>query len=478
MNVATTTSGKWWTLAVVGSGTFMSALDTSVVNVALPVIGRETGATVASVEWVVLTYLIVVSSSVLAFGRLADIHGKRRIYMAGQVVFTLGSLACGLARGIGFLIAGRALQAVGAAMLFALSPAILVSAFPAGERGRALGMQATMTYLGMAIGPGLGGFLVQHFGWPAIFFINVPIGLLMWGLAWRALHPDGGDGEQPFDPAGATAVAIGLAAGLFALSKGGEWGWGHPAILAAAALGAGAGGALVAIERRCAHPALDLRLFANRRFTASILAAWLCYVCAAAVAFLMPFRFLLGAGWEPARVGVWMMAVPAGMLSVAAASGHLSDKVGVTLPATLGMLLVATGTACLAGFGVDSAGRAAAFLALTGVGAGLFTAPNNSAIMGAAPRARHGVAGAMLAAARTTGFAAGVALAGLIYAAGTGHGLAPAPAAVARAVRDGLWATSAAALLGAFFSLLRGPRSGGVEAAPSAQGAAQDSASA
>jgi len=165
-------------------------------------------------------------------------------------------------------------------------------------------------------------------------------------------------------------------------------------------------------------------------------------------------------------------------LSVAAASGHLSDKVGVTLPATLGMLLVATGTTCLAGFGVDSAGRAAAFLALTGVGAGLFTAPNNSAIMGAAPRARHGVAGAMLAAARTTGFAAGVALAGLIYVDGAGHGLAPAPAAVARAVRDGLWATSAAALLGAFFSLLRGPRSAGVEAVPSAQGAAQDSASA
>ncbi len=173
------------------------------------------------------------------------------------------------------------------------------------------------------------------------------------------------------------------------MSKGGEWGWTHPAIRAAAATGAVAAAALVWIEKRCAHPALDLRLFADRRFTASILAAWLCYVCAASVAFLMPFRFLLGAGWEPARAGLWMMAVPAGML------------------------------------------------ALTGVGAGLFTAPNNSAIMGAAPRDRHGVAGAMLAAARTTGFAAGVALAGLIYVAGAGHAPAAAPVAVARAVARG-----------------------------------------
>jgi MFS family permease len=197
------TSGKWWTLAVVGSGTFMSALDTSVVNVALPVIGCETGASVASVEWVVLAYLIVVSSALLAFGRLADIHGQRRIYMAGQLVFVLGSLACGLARGIGFLVAARALQAVGAAMLFALSPAILVAAFPAGERGRALGLQATMTYLGMAVGPGLGGLLAQRFGWPAIFFINVPFGLAAWALAWRTLHPDDVRTGQPFDPAGA-----------------------------------------------------------------------------------------------------------------------------------------------------------------------------------------------------------------------------------------------------------------------------------
>ena len=153
-----------------------------------------------------------------------------------------------------------------------------------------------------------------------------------------------------------------------------------------------------------------------------------------------------------------MMAVPVGMVPVAALSGYVSDKVGVTLPATLGMLLVATGNACLAGFGVESPALAAVFLALTGLGAGLFTAPNNSAIMGSAPAARHGVAGAMLAAARTTGFASGIAMAGLIYMTRAGHTSTPVAADVVAAVHNGLWVTAGAALLAALGSLLRGPR--------------------
>jgi EmrB/QacA subfamily drug resistance transporter len=452
---------KWWTLAVVGSGTFMSALDTSVVNVALPVIGRETGAPISTLEWVILAYLIMVSASLLVFGRLADIHGKRRIYMAGQLVFVLGSLGCGLSGRIGLLIFFRAFQAVGAAMLFALSPAILVSAFPGSERGRALGMQATMTYLGMSIGPALGGFLTQHFGWPSIFFVNLPVGLGMWILAYKTLQSDAQGDSQPFDPAGASALAVALAALLFALSKGGGWGWGHPLIAGPAMLGGCAIAAFIVIEKRIAHPALDLGLFDNRRFTASILAAWLCYLCFASVAFLMPFFLLSAAGYSAARTGLVLMAIPLAMMSVAAPSGHLSDKLGVTLPATAGMLLVAAGIGLLGGIGPgDSAKQIAVYLALAGLGAGLFTAPNNSAIMGAVPPNRQGVAGAILAAARTMGFAAGVALAALVYTTALGPGAAsPAPDAIAGAVRMGMRITVLAALAGAACSLLRGPRS-------------------
>ena len=451
---------KWWTLAVVGSGSFMAALDGSVVNVALPIIGRETQAAVSSLEWIILVYYIVISASLLVFGRLADIHGKRAIYMAGQLGFVLGSLCCGLSGSIGILIASRAIQAVGAAMIFALSPSILISAFPANERGRALGLQATLTYLGLAVGPGLGGFLTQHFGWPSIFYINLPIGLGMWFMAWKTLHPDGKGAEQPFDPVGALSMAVALVALLLVLSKGGELGWGHPLIAGLAALALGAGGALIWTERRCAHPALDLELFRDRRFTASVLAAYLCYVSMASVSFLLPFYLLAAAGYSASRAGLVLMSVPLAMMTVTGPSGVFSDKIGVRLPATLGMALMAAGLFLLGGLRLEhGAGHVAACLAVVGVGAGLFTAPNNSAIMGSVPKNRQGVTGALLAAARTVGFATGVAIAGLIYT--TALGARPelaAPEDIARAVRLGMRILALFALAGAACSLLRGNR--------------------
>ena len=449
---------KWWTLSVVGSGTFMSALDTSVVNVALPIIGKATHSAVSTVEWVILAYLITVSSSLLVFGRLADIYGKRRIYMAGLTVFVFGSLCCGLSGTVGFLILARVLQAVGAAMLFALSPAILISAFPGKERGRALGMQATMTYLGVAVGPGLGGFLTQHFGWPTIFFINIPVGLCTVLAAQKVLRPDRQGTGQPFDPAGASALAVALASLLFTLSKGRDLGWGHPLILGMAGLFACAACVFVAVERKVAHPALDLRLFLNRTFTYSVLAAYLCYLASASVSFLMPFYLLFALGYSASHAGLVLMSVPLAMMAVTGPSGALSDKVGVRFPATAGMALMALGVLLLGGMRVaDSAGYAVASLALVGLGVGLFTAPNNSAIMGSAPNERQGVAGAILAAARTVGFASGVTLAGLIYTVCFGAAMGGGSAeGVAHAVRRGMCVTSAIAVAGAISSALRG----------------------
>ena len=451
-------ASKWWTLAVVGLGTFMAALDGSVVNVALPVIRQATHSSVSTVEWVILAYLIAVSSSLLVFGRLADIYGKRSIYMAGQTVFVLGSLGCGLADRIGVLIAARAIQGAGAAMMIALSPAILVSAFPGSERGRALGLQATLTYLGLSIGPALGGFLTQRFGWPSIFFVNVPVGFGALAAARKVLRSDRQNGEQPFDPAGALAMAGSLAALLLVLSKGGDLGWGHPLIAGLAAFAAGSGAWFVAIERRSAHPALDFSLFSNRMFSASVLAAYLCYASTAAVGFLMPFFLLTAAGHDAAHAGVTLMALPLAMLAVTGPSGYLSDKTGVRWPATAGMALMAAGIAWLGHLRPENAvGHIAAGLAVAGVGAGLFTSPNNSAIMGAVPKNRQGVAGAILGTARTVGFASGVALAGLIYAACLdGPAEAATPENVAHAVRMGLRLAAAVAGVAAVCSALRG----------------------
>lgn len=449
--------GKWWTLAVVGSGTFMSALDTSIVNVALPVIRDSTRASVSTVEWVVLAYLITVSSALLLFGRLADLYGRRRIYMAGQLVFVLGSLACGLSGRIGGLIAARAVQALGASMIFALSPAILVTAFPAAERGRALGLQATLTYLGMTIGPGLGGVLLGRWGWPSIFFVNVPVGVAMFGVAAKVLREDRREGAtQAFDPAGAATMALALSSSLLVLSKGGERGWGRPPVLVLFAVAVAAAVAFIVAERRAAHPALDLRLFFNRTFSSAVVASYLCYLVSASVSFLMSFFLLSGCGYAAPHAGAVLMAVPSAMMVMTGPSGWLSDKIGVRVPATVGMALMALGVALLGGIGpADPPVRIAAFLACVGVGAGLFTAPNNSAIMGAVPSARRGVAGAILAASRTVGFASGVALAGLVY---TGHlgATQEGQASIAHAVRMGLGMTAVFALFGTVCSGLRG----------------------
>jgi EmrB/QacA subfamily drug resistance transporter len=453
---------KWWTLAVIGSGTFMSALDTSIVNVALPVIASTTRSAVSTVEWVSLTYLIVVSASLLVFGRLADIHGRRKIYIAGQMVFVLGSFGCGLSGHVAGLIAARAVQALGAAMIFALSPAILISAFPENERGRALGMQATLTYLGMSIGPGLSGVLVQHFGWPSIFFVNVPVGLGMALVARKVLRESQQNVPQPFDPAGATAMAVALAALLFVLSKGGDWGWRHPLILGLGAVASAAWIAFVVIERRLSHPALDLRLFGNRVFSASVLAAFLCYAASASVTFLIPFFLLAGAGLSPSRTGAFMVAIPLGMMLLTGASGWLSDRVGSRLPATLGMAVMGVGVGLLSGVRLDFApSHLAGCLALVGVGAGLFTAPNNSALMGASPKDRRGVAGAILAAARTVGFASGIALAGMVYTAcltREGH----TPQGIAHAAHRGLSMTLLLVATGTACSALRGESASGL----------------
>ena len=454
MNVPPEAAHKWWTLAVVGSGTFMAALDGSVVNIALPVVRQTTHASISTVEWVILAYYIVISSSLLVFGRLSDLYGKRFIYMAGQGVFMLGSLGCGLAGRIELLIFARVVQAVGAAMMIALSPSILISAFPASERGRALGMQATVTYLGLSIGPALGGFLTQHFGWPSIFFVNVPVGLCALGVAHKVLRADRQVADQPFDPGGALAMAVGLAALLFVLSKGGDLGWGHPGIAGLAALAVVAIASFVAIERRSAHPALDFSLFMNRTFSASVLAAYLCYVSTAAVSFLMPFYLLSAAGYTASQAGLMLMAVPLAMLAVTGPSGVLSDKIGARMPATLGMALMASGIAMLGSLRLGHPpGHIVAGLALAGLGAGLFTSPNNSAIMGSVPKNRQGVAGAILGTARTIGFASGVAVAGLIFMAAGGKGT---PAEVACAVRVGLRATASVALVGAICSAMRG----------------------
>src|SRR3990172_4070728 len=223
---------KWLVLSAIGASTFMTALDTSVVNTVLPVIRAAFESDVATIEWVVTIYLLVVSGLLLSFGRLGDLRGHKPVFLLGFSIFIFSSALCGFSPSAGALIAFRGLQAFGAAMLAANSPAILTKSFPASQRGQALGLQATMTYLGLSIAPSFGGWLTDWLSWRAVFYINVPVGLLAFWLTARFIPRDKpGERAERFDFLGASLFMTGLVVLLFALNQGYAWGWVSPPIL-------------------------------------------------------------------------------------------------------------------------------------------------------------------------------------------------------------------------------------------------------
>lgn len=445
-----------WTLVAVGIGTFMSALDSSVVNTVLPVLRDAFHASVAGVEWVTTVYLLVVSGLLLSVGRAGDLHGHKRTYVAGFGLFVLGSALCAAAPNAAALVALRGLQGIGAAMLFANAPAILTKAFPTAQRGRALGALGTFTYLGLTVGPSLGGWLAGRFGWRWVFLINLPVGALAIALALRFVADDRPERRgEPFDRAGAALFTVGLVALLVALDQGHAWGWTSPAVLALAAVAAAALVVFGRVERRTAAPMLDLALFRSRVFTAATASAILNYVAVFGALFSLPFLLIQGRGMAPSQAGMLLTAQPLVMAVTSPWSGALSDRIGSRLLASGGMLLLALGLAVLALVAPAGSRLAiAAALGTIGLGVGLFVSPNNSALMGAAPRHRQGIAAGVLATARNVGMVLGVGVAGAVVTtvlARAGGGTEALPAAV----RAALAASAGFALVGAVTSWQR-----------------------
>jgi EmrB/QacA subfamily drug resistance transporter len=444
-------------LAAVGTGTFMSALDGSVVNATLPVVRRALGSDIATIEWVVTTYLLVVSGLLLSFGRLGDLRGHKRIYVLGFGIFIASSLLCGLAPSAGALVAARAVQAVGSAMLFANSAAILTTNFPPERRGRTLGLQATMTYLGLMTGPSVGGLLASWLGWRSIFYINLPIGLLALALSLRFIPDDrpARQGER-FDLPGAAAFMAGLTLLLLALNRGHAWGWTSLQTLGVFALSIALLAGFIALERRVPAPMLDLSLFSRRLFSVATGSAVLNYICLYSITFLLPFYLIQGRGLGPAQAGLILTAQPLVMALVAPLSGSLSDRIGSRMLSSLGMLILAFGLVFLSRLGPTSPlGQVVAGLAVAGLGTGIFISPNTSALMGAAPRGRQGIASGILATARNAGMALGIGLAGAILSSV----LAAAPAAdtgLFTAVSAAFLFASAVGLVGTGVSAIRG----------------------
>ena len=403
-------------LGAVGLSTLMSALDGSIVNTLLPTLGRALGAGVAEVEWVVTVYLLVVSGLLLVAGRLGDVRGHKGVFLTGYAGFTLSSGLCGLAPTLGWLVAARGLQAISAALLYANAPAILSATFPPEERGRALGLQAVLTYLGLALGPPLGGLLSMHLGWASVFFVNLPVGAAGCWLAARAVARDRPAHRPPgFDVPGAVLFFLGLLALLLALDEGHAWGWTSPAILGLAATAALLLAAFVAVERRTPEPMLDLTLFSRPLFPSSVWSAMLTYVAQFSVLFLLPY-YLAWRGLPADRAGIVLTSQPVVMMATAPFAGALSDRVGTRLPVAAGLGAISGGLGVLSMLGPTSGvPHVILGMAVLGLGLGLFVAPNNSQLLGAAPAHRRGIASGILAAARNVGMVLGVGFAGAIY---------------------------------------------------------------
>jgi EmrB/QacA subfamily drug resistance transporter len=343
-------------------------------------------------------------------------------------------------------------------MLFANSPAILTKTFPASQRGKALGLQGTMTYLGLTTGPILGGWLADKFGWHTVFFINVPIGVLATWLSWRVIPRDlASERNEQFDLTGSFTFMAGLVILLLALNQGQEWGWFSPLILGLLIGSVVILTIFVWIEQHASSPMLDLSLFRSRIFNMATISPFLNYICIYSILFLMPFYLIQGRSLTPAQAGLILTAQPLVMAVMAPLAGALSDRIGSQIPTTLGMLILAAGLFLLSRLTPASPfSHVVIGLAVSGLGPGMFVAPNNSALMGAAPRSRQGIAAGVLALARNVGMVMGVGLAGAIFTTMLSHGQSSDPVIMVRSVDAGFLFASGVAFLAALASVARG----------------------
>ncbi|MFZ3102632.1 MAG: MFS transporter [Desulfitobacteriaceae bacterium] len=403
---------RWFILAIVSVGIFMSTLDSSIVNVALPTISQNMKTDLSMIQLVVTAYLLTISSLLPIFGRVADLLGRKRVYSLGFIMFTLGSMLCGLAYNIWFLVAMRIFQAIGASMIMANSAAIITAIFPPKERGRALGLTGTVVALGSLAGPAVGGILVGFTSWRAIFYINLPIGIFGYIAAQIILPADTPPKVKPtFDFTGATLFTLGLISLLFAVSYGQAWGWQSTPILLGMLLGILLLGLFFYTEFRVKDPLIDLSLFRNQPFLVGNLAGLLSFVALFSNVILMPFYLQHILLYTPTQVGLLMTAFPLTMAIVAPISGYISDRIGAAVLSTGGLLVTAVGLFYLSI--LTSTSTTLQIIPgpiLMGLGAGLFNSPNNSSVMSSVHPSKLGVAGGINALVRNVGMVIGIAL--------------------------------------------------------------------
>lgn len=427
-------SSTRWALASLSLFMLLPSLGTSIANISLPTLTQEFGATFQQVQWVVLSFLLVTTTLVVSAGRLGDVVGRRRLLMAGVTLFTAASAVGAMAPNLWVLIAARAVQGIGAAAMLALTMAFVGQTVPKERTGSAMGMLGTMSAVGTALGPSLGGVLIAAFGWQAIFIINVPLGVLAIWLAKRFLPADTAKAQSPqaFDNLGTVTLAFTL--GAYALSM--TLGKGHFSGLNFALLGAAAVGlaAFIRVELRAASPLVRLAMFRDRKMSSSLVMSALVSTVLMATLVVGPFYLSQGLLFSTAVVGLVMSVGPAVAAFTGAPAGRLVDRFGAQTMSMAGLVGMAVGCGSLifipASFGV--VGYLVPIVITTGSYA-VFQAANNTGVMADVPQDRRGVISGLLTLSRNLGLITGASAMGAVFAAtsGSANGMRSAPASIA-----------------------------------------------
>jgi len=417
---------RWWTLAAMCFALFMVMLDNTVTNVALPSIQRSFDASLSALEWTINAYSLSFAVLLVTGGRLGDIFGRRKVFLIGVVVFGVSSATIGLAPSEGFLVASRAVQGLGAALMMPATLSIITNAFPPSERGKAIGTWAGVSAIALALGPLVGGWLTEDVTWRAIFFINVPVAAVAIVVTLFATHESRDEtASKQVDYAGIAALSIGLTALVLALVEGNGWGWGSPRILALFAVALVGLVGFIVIETRVKAPIVDFDFFRSRSFVGANLVAFAISFGMFAVFFFLALYMQNILGFSPLETGVRFLPSTLVIMVAGPVAGRLADRIGPRTPLVIGLLFVTASLAWQSRIQTDTSfGFLVVPFILLGVGMGFTMSPMSTAAMNAVDRTKAGVASGTLSMTRMVGGTFGVAALGALVAAVGRHDLA------------------------------------------------------
>ncbi len=421
---------KWWTLGAMCFALFMIMLDNTVVNVALPTIQRDLGSSISGLEWTINGYTLSFAVLLATGGRLGDIFGRRRAFLFGVVVFTLASATAGFATETWMLVASRVVQGIGAGFMMPATLSIITDAFPAPERGKAIGTWAGVSALALAVGPVLGGFLTEHVSWQSIFFINIPVGIGAVVAALFAVRESRDEtvGKE-VDYLGVATISVALTALVLSLVEGNSWGWGSPRILGLLAVAVVFAVAFVIVERRVKVPMVEFPLFGSRDFVGANLIAFIVSFAMLGMFFFLALYMQNILGYSPLEAGLRFLPTTLMIVVVAPIAGRLTDRIGPRWPITVGLSLVTLSLFLQTRITVDTTYNDLwpAFV-LMGIGIALTMSPMSTAAMNAVSATKAGIASGLLSMSRMVGGTFGVAAIGALFQAKAGD-LNPSAAA-------------------------------------------------